>query len=75
MVMGKREVVEFSQEERQHLEQLINKRKVAGYKIKHAHMLLKADEGRTDPRARGRIPGLPKPIMSAKAPFEIGEND
>jgi len=37
--------VELIQEVRQQLEQLINKGKVAGYKIKHAHLLLKADEG------------------------------
>lgn len=47
--MEKRWVVELSQEERQQLEQLINKGKVAGYKIKHAHMLLKADEGENGP--------------------------
>jgi DNA-binding Lrp family transcriptional regulator len=47
--MEKRWVVELSQEERQYLEQLINKGKVAGYKIKHAHMLLKADEGENGP--------------------------
>jgi len=43
--MEKRWVVELSQEEREQLEQLINKGNVAGYKIKHAQMLLKADEG------------------------------
>jgi len=47
--MEKRWVVELSQEERKQLEQLINKGKVAGYKIKHAHMLLKADEGEHGP--------------------------
>ncbi|WP_167859731.1 hypothetical protein [Paenibacillus cymbidii] len=38
-------VIQLSQEERKHLEQLINKVKVVGYKIKHGHMLLKAHEG------------------------------
>jgi DNA-binding Lrp family transcriptional regulator len=47
--MEKRWVVELSQEEREQLEQLINKGKMAGYKIKHAHMLLKADEGEHGP--------------------------
>lgn len=47
--MEKRWVVELSQEERKQLEQLINKGKVAGYKIKHAHMLLKADESEHGP--------------------------
>ncbi|UQZ82691.1 hypothetical protein SK3146_01850 [Paenibacillus konkukensis] len=47
--MEKRWVVELSQEEREQLEQLINKGKVAGHKIKHAHMLLKADEGEHGP--------------------------
>ncbi|MCS7459210.1 IS630 family transposase [Paenibacillus doosanensis] len=47
--MEKRWVVELSQAEREQLEQLINKGKVAGYKIKHAHMLLKADEGEHGP--------------------------
>lgn len=35
--MEKRWVVELSREERKQLEQLVNKGKVAGYKIKHAH--------------------------------------
>ncbi|WP_157685412.1 helix-turn-helix domain-containing protein [Paenibacillus donghaensis] len=39
----------MSQEEREHLEQLINKGKVAGYKIKHAEMLLKSEEGEHGP--------------------------
>lgn len=47
--MEKRWVVELSQEEREQLEQLINKGNIAGYKIKHAHMLLKADEGKHGP--------------------------
>ena len=47
--MEKRWIVELSQEERHQLEQLINKGNVSGYKIKHAHMLLKADEGEHGP--------------------------
>ncbi|MDF2523500.1 MAG: transposase [Clostridiales bacterium] len=47
--MEKRWIVELSQDERQQLEQLINKGNVSGYKIKHAHMLLKADEGEHGP--------------------------
>lgn len=47
--MGKRWVVELTQEEPQQLEQLIKKGKVAGYKIRHAHLLLKADEGEHGP--------------------------
>jgi transposase len=47
--MEKRWIVELSQEEREQLEQLIKKGKVVGYKIKHAHMLLKADEGEFGP--------------------------
>lgn len=47
--MKKRWIVQLSQEERAQLEQLIQKGKVAGYKIKHAHMLLKADEGAYGP--------------------------
>lgn len=47
--MEKRWIVELSQDERQQLEQLINKGNVSGYKIKHAHMLLKADEGEYGP--------------------------
>jgi transposase len=43
--MEKKWVVELSEEERKQLEKLINKGKVAGHKIKHAHVLLKADEG------------------------------
>lgn len=47
--MEKRWVVELSQEERKELEVLIQKGKVAGYKIKHAQLLLKADEGDQGP--------------------------
>jgi hypothetical protein len=47
--MEKRWVVELSEKEREHLEQLITKGNVVGYKIRHAHMLLKADEGEHGP--------------------------
>jgi len=47
--MEKRWIVKLSQEERKQLETLINKGKVAGYKIKHAHILLKADESENGP--------------------------
>ena len=47
--MEKRWIVTLSSEERQQLEALLNKGKVAGYKIKHAHILLKADEGEEGP--------------------------
>lgn len=41
--MNKRYVVRLDVEERQRLEQLVRVGKVAGYKIRHAHMLLMAD--------------------------------
>lgn len=47
--MQKRWVVELSQDERTQLEQLIQTGKVAGYKIRHAHMLLQADESERGP--------------------------
>ncbi len=47
--MEKRWVVELSEEERERLKQLIHKGNVIGYKIRHAHMLLKADEGAEGP--------------------------
>ncbi|MDO3413274.1 IS630 family transposase [Saccharibacillus sp. CPCC 101409] len=47
--MQKRWVVELSQDERTQLEQLIQTGKVAGYKIRHAHMLLQADESELGP--------------------------
>lgn len=42
----KKYVVELTSEERKQLEGLIKKGKVAGYKIRHAQMLLKADQGK-----------------------------
>lgn len=45
----KKYVVELTSEERKQLEGLIKKGKVAGYKIRHAQMLLKADQGQEGP--------------------------
>lgn len=45
----KKYVVELTSEERRQLEGLIQKGKVAGYKIRHAQMLLKADQGQEGP--------------------------
>ena len=45
----KKYVVELASEERKQLEVLVKKGKVAGYKIRHAQMLLKADQGRQGP--------------------------
>ncbi len=45
----KKYVVELTSEERRQLEGLIRKGKVAGYKIRHAQMLLKADQGKEGP--------------------------
>jgi len=41
--MNKRYVVRLDAEERQRLQELVNAGKVAGYKIRHANMLLMAD--------------------------------
>jgi transposase len=43
MVMNKKYVVRLEPEERGYLERLVNTGKTAAYKIKHAHILLKAD--------------------------------
>jgi len=45
----KKYVVELTRQERQQLEGLVQKGRVAGYKIRHAQMLLKADEGQHGP--------------------------
>lgn len=45
----KKYVVELTSEERRQLEELVKKGKVAGYKIRHAQMLLKADQGKEGP--------------------------
>lgn len=42
--MNKRYVVRLDAEERERLQQLVSVGKVAGYKIRHANMLLMADE-------------------------------
>jgi transposase len=49
--MNKRYVIRLDAKERDRLQQLVNTGKVAGYKIRHANMLLMADEngpGMTD---------------------------
>ena len=45
----KKYIVELTSEERKQLQQLIKKGKVAGYKIRHAQMLLKTDQGNHGP--------------------------
>ena len=45
----KKYIVELTNEERKQLQQLVKKGKVAGYKIRHAQMLLKADQGNQGP--------------------------
>ena len=45
----KKYLVELTQQERAQLEALVTKGKVAGYKIRHAQMLLKADQGPDGP--------------------------
>ena len=45
----KKYVVELTSEERKQLKELVKKGKVAGYKIRHAQMLLKADQGKQSP--------------------------
>ena len=45
----KKYVVALTSEERQQLEGLVQKGRVAGYKIRHAQMLLKADESEGGP--------------------------
>ena len=48
----KKYLVELTVQERTELEQLVAKGKVAGYKIRHAQMLLKADEAEDGPAWR-----------------------
>jgi transposase len=43
--MEKRYIVDLTSEERKYLQQLVKKGKVAGYKIRHAQILLKTDQG------------------------------
>ena len=45
----KKYIVELTSEERKQLQQLVKKGKVAGYKIRHAQMLLKTDQGNKGP--------------------------
>ena len=45
----KKYIVELTSEDRKQLQQLVKKGKVAGYKIRHAQMLLKADQGNHGP--------------------------
>ncbi len=45
----KKYIVELTTEERNQLQALVRRGKVAGYKIRHAQMLLKADEGKYGP--------------------------
>ena len=47
--MSKKYVVELGPQERRELEELVSKGKVAGYRIRHAQMLLKADQGPEGP--------------------------
>jgi transposase len=47
--MEKRYVVTLTREERDELTRLVNKGKIAGYKIKNANILLKADAGEYGP--------------------------
>ena len=44
--MNKKYVVELTPQERKYLQELVKKGKVAGYKIRHAQMLLKIDQGK-----------------------------
>ena len=50
----KKYVVELTSEERRQLGGLVKKGKVAGYKIRHAQMLLKADQGKQGPGWRDK---------------------
>jgi len=45
----KKYIVELTSEERKQLQQLVKKGNVPGYKIRHAQMLLKADQGNKGP--------------------------
>lgn len=50
----KKYMVELTSEEQRQLEGLVKKGKVAGYKIRHAQMLLKADQGKQGPGWRDK---------------------
>ena len=45
----KKYIVELTSKKRKQLQQLVKKGKVPGYKIRHAQMLLKADQGNKGP--------------------------
>jgi len=45
----KKYIVELTSEERSELEAMVKKGKAAAYKIKHAHVLLNADQGPEGP--------------------------
>ena len=47
--MQKKYIVELTSAERKQLTELVKKGKTAGYKIRHAQMLLKVDQGRHGP--------------------------
>jgi transposase len=47
--MQKKFIVDLTSKEHQYLQHLVKKGKVAGYKIRHAQMLLKADQGKNGP--------------------------
>lgn len=50
----KKYMVELTSEEQRQLEGLVKKGRVAGYKIRHAQMLLKADQGKQGPGWRDK---------------------
>lgn len=45
----KQYIVELTSEERSRLQQIVNKGNTTGYRIKYAHILLKADQGKDGP--------------------------
>ena len=47
--MQKKYIVELTSEERKQLTELVKRGKTAGYKIRHAQMLLKLDQGKKGP--------------------------
>ncbi len=47
--MNKKYVVELTSQERKYLQELVKRGKVAGYRIRHAQMLLKIDQGKHGP--------------------------
>lgn len=47
--MNKKYIVELTGEERSRLKRMVKKGRAAAYKIKHAHILLKADQGPEGP--------------------------